>query len=93
MVNTKDKTISGVELLMRWENQGKLISPALFIPVAEETGLIDMLTEQALQRAITELAPILSVNPLFYISLNVSPKHILKANITERLSAILESQY
>ncbi|WP_249930455.1 EAL domain-containing protein [Pseudoalteromonas sp. S1612] len=90
VVNTKDKTISGVELLMRWENQGKLISPALFIPVAEETGLIDMLTEQALQRAITELAPVLSVNPLFYISLNVSPKHILKANITQRLSAILE---
>ena len=90
VVNTKDKTISGVELLMRWENQGKLISPALFIPVAEETGLIDMLTEQALQRAITELAPILSVNPQFYVSLNVSPKHILKANITQRLSAILE---
>ena len=90
VVNTKDKTISGVELLMRWENQGKLISPALFIPVAEETGLIDMLTEQALQRAITELAPILRVNPLFYISLNVSPKHILKANITQRLSSILE---
>ena len=90
VVNTKDKTISGVELLMRWENQGKLISPALFIPVAEETGLIDMLTEQALQRAITELAPILRVNPQFYVSLNISPKHILKANITQRLSAILE---
>ena len=90
IVNTLDKTISGVELLMRWENQGKPVSPALFIPIAEETGLIDMLTEQALQRAITELAPLLNINPLFYISLNLSPKHILKANITQQLSSILE---
>ncbi len=90
IVNTQDKTISGVELLMRWENQGKTISPAMFIPIAEETGLIDLLTEQALQRAITELAPILKINPLFYISLNLSPKHILKANIAQKFSSILE---
>ena len=66
---------------MRWKNEGQLISPALFIPVAEETGLIELLTEQALHRSLIELAPILSENPLFYISLNLSPKHILKTNI------------
>ncbi|WP_249362350.1 EAL domain-containing protein, partial [Pseudoalteromonas sp. S1608] len=55
VVNTKHKTISRVELLMRWENQGKQISPALFRPETEETGLINMLTVQALQPAITAL--------------------------------------
>jgi len=89
IINIEEKTIDGVELLMRWKNQGQLVSPALFIPVAEETGLIELLTEQALYRSLIELAPILSENPLFYISLNLSPKHILKINITQRLMSIL----
>ena len=74
---------------MRWDNKGQLVSPALFIPIAEETGLIEKLTEQAMKRALIELAPILNENPLFYISLNLSPKHILKTNITQRLLYIL----
>ncbi|MBH0059643.1 MULTISPECIES: EAL domain-containing protein [unclassified Pseudoalteromonas] len=89
IIDIEEKTINGVELLMRWKNEGQLVSPALFIPVAEETGLIELLTEQALQRALIEIAPILSANPLFYISLNLSPKHILKTNITQRLMSIL----
>ena len=89
IVDIEAKVINGVELLMRWENDGQLISPAQFIPIAEETGLIEMLTEQALKRALSELAPILSSNPLFYISLNLSPKHILKENIAKRLLSIL----
>ncbi|ALQ10092.1 diguanylate phosphodiesterase (plasmid) [Pseudoalteromonas sp. Bsw20308] len=89
IVDIKTKTINGVELLMRWDNKGQLVSPAVFIPIAEETGLIEKLTEQAMKRALIELAPILSNNPLFYISLNLSPKHILKANITDRLLYIL----
>lgn len=90
IVDIQAKVINGVELLMRWENKGQLISPAQFIPIAEETGLIETLTEQALNRAIIELASVLSSNPLFYISLNLSPKHILKENIASRLLSVLE---
>ena len=75
---------------MRWENNGQFVSPALFIPIAEETGLIEALTEQALERALTELAPTLASNPLFYISLNLSPKHILRTNIATKLTNILK---
>ncbi|WP_374761413.1 EAL domain-containing protein [Pseudoalteromonas sp. MM1] len=89
IIDTHAQTINGVELLMRWENNGQFVSPALFIPIAEETGLIEALTEQALERALTELAPTLASNPLFYISLNLSPKHILRTNIATRLTNIL----
>jgi diguanylate cyclase (GGDEF)-like protein len=90
IIDINAKTITGVELLMRWSNKGKTVSPAQFIPIAEDAGLIEALTEQALKRALIELSPVLSSNPLFYISLNLSPKHILKANITEQLVSILE---
>ncbi|GAA61753.1 hypothetical protein P20652_3642 [Pseudoalteromonas sp. BSi20652] len=89
IIDIEAKTINGVELLMRWENNGQLVSPALFIPIAEETGLVTQLTEQALRRALVELKKLLNQNKLFYISLNLSPKHILKENITERLQLIL----
>ncbi len=91
IVNTKTKQIHGVELLVRWKTEQRDVSPAEFIPIAEEIGLIDALTEQALNRALTELQPILRANPHFYISLNVSPTHILKANLTERLLMILNN--
>ena len=78
IVNAKTKKINGVELLMRWKNEQGFVSPAEFIPIAEEIGLIDALTEQALDRALTELLPMLRANPQFYLSLNLSPTHILK---------------
>ena len=91
IVNAKTKKINGVELLMRWKNEQGFVSPAEFIPIAEEIGLIDALTEQALDRALTELLPMLRANPQFYLSLNLSPTHILKSNLTERLLLILNN--
>ncbi|MFC0119467.1 EAL domain-containing protein [Pseudoalteromonas xiamenensis] len=89
IVNSRNNQVVGVELLMRWEQEGQLISPAEFIPVAEEVGLIEVMTDQALKRAILELKPLLLENRDFYISLNLSAHQVLRANITEHLVAIL----
>jgi EAL domain-containing protein (putative c-di-GMP-specific phosphodiesterase class I) len=40
IVDLGTREISGVEALVRWRRSGELISPDLFIPVAEESGLI-----------------------------------------------------
>lgn len=89
IIDNQSKKINGVELLLRWKHKNKLISPNEFIPIAEEIGLIDRLTEQALHRALNELQPLLQKNSDFYLSLNLSPVHILKINLTERLLLIL----
>lgn len=93
IINTQTKNIKAVELLMRWQHNGEYISPVDFIPLAEELGLIGVLTEQALKRALRDLQPLLNANPDFYISLNLSPLHILKSNLTERLLMILDSHH
>lgn len=52
----EDRTI-GFEALLRWSDQtGQMISPAVFVPVAEELGLMLRLGEWVLRTACTEAA-------------------------------------
>src|SRR5262249_42820626 len=56
-VSLKDNRITGCEALVRWHHPGRgMISPAEFIPIAEETGLINQLGEQVLATACAEAA-------------------------------------
>jgi diguanylate cyclase (GGDEF)-like protein/PAS domain S-box-containing protein len=57
VVNLRDKKISGCEALLRWRHPERgLISPADFVPIAEETGLINLLGEWVLRSACAEAA-------------------------------------
>jgi diguanylate cyclase (GGDEF)-like protein/PAS domain S-box-containing protein len=48
--------VTGVEALARWQDEdGTVLSPELFIPVAEETGLIRVLGRGVLQEACRQL--------------------------------------
>ena len=71
VVNLRDGTITGCEALLRWNHPERgLISPAEFIPIAEETGLITQLGEWALRTACTEA---MTWPDDIKIAVNVSP--------------------
>jgi predicted signal transduction protein with EAL and GGDEF domain len=57
IIDLQSNRISGCEALLRWHHpQRGMISPAEFIPVAEETGLINQLGEWVLTTACAEAA-------------------------------------
>jgi EAL domain-containing protein (putative c-di-GMP-specific phosphodiesterase class I) len=71
IVDLQSNRISGCEALLRWHHpQRGMISPAEFVPVAEETGLINQLGEWVLTTACAEAATWLDN---IKIAVNVSP--------------------
>ena len=71
LVNLGDNRVTGCEALLRWRHPVRgMISPAEFIPVAEETGMINVLGEWVLNQACCEAA---SWPDHIRIAVNVSP--------------------
>ncbi len=67
IIDLATRRVAGVEALVRWRDQhGKLIPPSLFIPLAEQVGLIGALDRWVLGQACQDLAdlpvPTLNVN-------------------------------
>ena len=73
----------GFESLARWTRNGKPVSPATFIPLAEELGIIEPLGTWALQEACSTFADWKRRFPgadLDYITVNVSSRQLMQQN-------------
>ncbi|MGC1445037.1 MAG: bifunctional diguanylate cyclase/phosphodiesterase [Xanthobacteraceae bacterium] len=78
--------IVGVEALLRWTHPTRgAIPPSMFIPLAEESGLMVELGEIALRRALNDGARW----PELFVSVNLSPVQMRSRNLVETLGAVL----
>ena len=82
--------ITGAEALARWRRpNGKLISPATFIPVAEQAGLIDAIGMQILEAAC-EAARTWQLEGFdLTVAVNVSPSQFQRHDLTDSIMAVL----
>jgi diguanylate cyclase (GGDEF)-like protein/PAS domain S-box-containing protein len=84
--------VTGVEALVRWQHpQRGLVSPAAFIAVAEETGLILPLGLWVLETACAQLARWASQPGLTHLTLavNVSARQLHQTQFVEQVLAVL----
>jgi len=81
----------GFEALMRWFVEGTSVSPAEFIPIAEETGLIVPLGAQALTDATRFLATCQARHPDrdLSIAVNLSPRQLREPGLLETVRETL----
>jgi diguanylate cyclase (GGDEF)-like protein/PAS domain S-box-containing protein len=77
IVDLSSGAICGMEALMRWRHpELGMVSPAEFIPVAEESGLIGPLGEWVLRRACRQIALWRCDYPTLTISVNVAARQL-----------------
>lgn len=82
--------IVGLEALIRWHDaDGKPVRPDMFIPLAEETGLITSIGEVVLQKACKHAQELSRMGHALPVSVNLSPKQFEDANLINILDNAL----
>ncbi|WP_240338376.1 EAL and GGDEF domain-containing protein [Peribacillus alkalitolerans] len=92
-VETRTGTIVAVEALLRW-NQRELgnISPAEFIPIAEETGQIIPISDWVLTKACEDGKKLhLAGFPNLKIAVNISGLYFNQVDFVQRVSSIIQN--
>ena len=85
------QTLIGCEALLRW-HQPELgfIAPSRFLPIAEETGLIEALTEMVLDRTCRQIAEWIRHGiPLQTVSVNISSSQWIHPVLIDHIDATL----
>lgn len=92
IVSLKTGKIKAFEALVRWQHPKGMISPDQFIPVAEETGLINPLGWWILREACSQLKAWQELLPDLNLTMNVnfSPVQFQQTNLFEGIAEILQ---
>ncbi len=90
-VDILKEQIIGVEALVRWEKDHKIISPATFISIAEKSNLIVELDRAVIEMAIEAFVPLKKrYSTLNTLSLNLSVKHMESLDFLEYIRSLKE---
>ncbi len=94
IVELETGEVIGFESLVRWRNEarGGLVSPGLFIPIAEETGVILQIGRIVLRDSVRQLQAWRDAYPNarhLVVSVNVSPRELEQPALADRVEAIL----
>ena len=89
-IDVRSGRIPAVEALMRWNHGGRLVPPADFIPIAEETGLIVPFGEWALATAAAQAArwAASGLEPV-RVAVNIPGSHFQRPGFVELIRRVL----
>ncbi|MFC1673854.1 EAL domain-containing protein [Pseudomonadota bacterium] len=83
-VRVSDKRVIGVESLVRWRHKERgLVPPVAFIPVAEENGLIDALTDAVYATATQQGGKWLAAGRNIKVAVNISVDSLNRLDLPE----------
>ncbi|WP_028023816.1 sensor domain-containing protein [Enterovibrio calviensis] len=89
-VNAKDYTINGAEALVRWKHPVEgYISPARFIPVAERSGMIELLGRNVMREVFQAVRRWQGLKVLpGRVAINLSPQQFRNPNLTGHMKKL-----
>ncbi len=82
----------GAEALVRWQHPSRgFVSPAEFVPFAEQTGYITLVTDWMLREALRTLARWTPLQPHLTIAVNVSTRDLQDVGFAVRVGQLLQA--
>ena len=93
IVSLDSGKIAGFEALSRWQRPEGIVSPAEFLSVAEETGLILPINRVLLSEACAQLKTWqaeFACDPPLHLSVNISPKQFSQPKLATEIAEILQ---
>ncbi|KCZ46645.1 EAL domain-containing protein [Hyphomonas sp. CY54-11-8] len=88
-VSASTMQVRGYEALLRWRRRGDMLTrPDEFLPVAEDTGLINEIGDWVLMTACREAS---GWSEDQFVAVNVSARQLLEQNLVERVAHVLEA--
>lgn len=85
--------VIGGEVLLRWQFEGKDISPGLFIPVLEKNGMIHIAGRWVFEQAVRNCLQMLTYNPDFYLTFNISLHQLSDTELLGFMQQTLEKYH
>jgi diguanylate cyclase (GGDEF)-like protein/PAS domain S-box-containing protein len=90
LIALHDGSVTGLEALLRWRHRERgLISPAHFIPIAEQSGLIEMLGGWVLKHATSQIRAWCNDTAPIRLAINVSARQFLDDGFADSVRRIL----
>lgn len=90
IVNLQSGAWVGAEALLRWHRaSGEVVSPQVFIPVAESHGLIGDITSRVLELFARDAGTLFQHNREAFVALNLSTTDLCEPGTAARLQALL----
>ena len=90
LIELKSGRCIGTEALVRWQRpDGVMVRPDLFIPLAEESGLILPITDQVIEAVVADLGVLLLEAPDLHVAVNLSPQDIKSGRVLPVIRAAL----
>jgi diguanylate cyclase (GGDEF)-like protein/PAS domain S-box-containing protein len=91
LVSMESGAVVGCEALVRWQHPARgLVMPDSFIPLAEETGVINAIDTWVLRTACAQAeAWRASGNPELFLAVNVSGRELGRGDLVDRIEAVV----
>ncbi len=91
---TRDRVLVGAEALLRWDHpEDGAIAPAVFIDVAEQSGLIEAIGPEVMRaacREATQWGPAPGAGEPPFVAVNVSPRQLRSGELVQQVTSALE---
>jgi predicted signal transduction protein with EAL and GGDEF domain len=90
-LDLNSRRIVGLEALLRWRHPVRgMVPPGEFIPLAEQTGLVHLLTRRVLELVLQQIRDWLEEGWEIQVAVNLSALNLAEPDLDERIAEMLE---